>query len=183
MTDMLEQMKLRRSVRKFEDKAVPRDVLEQILEAARWAQSWANTQCWDIVVVDDTETKARLRDTVPEGNPGRRAVDCAPVVLAICGKCGASGFYKDIGTKFGDWMLFDLGIATQNMALAAHNLGLGSVVLGLFDHDTAKTALDVPEGHELVALMALGYPAKDPSAPPRKKLSEFVHYNNWRNSI
>ena len=72
----------------------------------------------------------------------------------------ASGFYKgSVTTKFGDWFLFDLGIATQNMALAAHALGLSSVVLGLFDQDKARAVIGLPDDYEIATLMPLGYPA------------------------
>jgi len=75
--------------------------------------------------------------------------------------------------------MFDLGIATQNLCLTAHNLNLGTVIVGLFDHDKAKDILKVPEGYEVVALVPLGYPAKEASAPPRKEIAELVHYNTF----
>jgi len=100
--------------------------------------------------------------------------------LALCAKLGTSGYYHGVvTTKFGDWFLFDLGIAAQNIALAAHAVGLGSVVLGLFDQDKARTAIGVPEGYELVALMPMGYPAEEPRAPKRRASQEFVHYDRW----
>jgi nitroreductase len=73
--------------------------------------------------------------------------------------------------------MFDLGIACQSICLTAHALGLGTVVVGLFDHDKAKTVLKVPPGYELVAMIPLGFPAKTPSAPNRREISEFTHQN------
>jgi nitroreductase len=84
-------------------------------------------------------------------------------------------FMDQVTTKFGDWFMFDLGIACQTIALAAHALGLGTVVVGLFDHDKARAVLKVPEGHELVALIPVGYPAKISSAPNRRKIAEITH--------
>ena len=73
--------------------------------------------------------------------------------------------------------MFDLGLATQNLCLAAHACGLGTVILGLFDHNQAKTILKVPEGCELVSLIPMGYPAKRPSAPKRRQIEEFAHFD------
>jgi len=112
----------------------------------------------------------------PKGNPAWSAILQAPVVLALCGRLKSSGYYKDqVTTKFGDWFMFDLGIACQTIALAAHALGLGTVVVGLFDHDKARAVLKVPEGYELVALIPVGYPAKISSAPNRREIAEFTH--------
>ena len=82
-------------------------------------------------------------------------------------------------TKFGDWFMFDLGIAIQTLCLTAYDLGLGTVIAGLFDHNRAKEVLEVPEGYELVALIPLGYPAHDPAAPTRRGISEFAHYDKF----
>jgi nitroreductase len=75
--------------------------------------------------------------------------------------------------------MFDLGLATQNLCLTAHELGLGTVIVGLLDHDKAKSVLHVPDTHEVVVLIPLGYPAKSPSAPKRKEISEFTHYETF----
>ena len=104
----------------------------------------------------------------------------APAILVLCGKQGSSGFYKgQVTTKFGDWFMFDLGLATQSLCLAAWNLGLGTVVVGLFDHNRAAAVLGVPEGYELVAMLPLGYPAKQPAAPKRREISEFTHQERF----
>ena len=170
----------RRSVRSFEERDVPEEVLNQLLEACRWAPSWANTQCWEIVVIRDPDVRKGIEQAVPEGNPAVRCIVSAPVLLGLCARRNVSGFYRgQASTKFGDWFMFDLGIAAQNIALSAHALGLGSVVLGLFDQDKARTFLELPEDCDLVALMPLGYPAEEPRTPKRRALSEFTHYDRW----
>jgi nitroreductase len=75
--------------------------------------------------------------------------------------------------------MYDLGIATQSLCLAAHDLGLGTVIAGLFDHDKAKEILGVPDGYEVVSLIPLGYPAKTPSSPKRREVEEFTHYDTF----
>ncbi len=180
MADLSEIIQSRRSIRNYQDKAVPDDVLNKILEAVRWSPSWANTQCWEVLVVRDPETKQKLQATLPPTNPGGRAMVEAPVVLVLCGQLNKSGSYKgQTVTKFGDWFLFDLGIATQSICLTAHSLGLGTVVVGLFDHNQAKQVVGLPEGYELVVMLPLGYPAKEPAAPKRREIGEFVHQGKF----
>ncbi len=181
MPEFVEIVKTRRSIRKYEDRNVPPEPLDTILEAVRWSPSWANTQCWEIVVVRDPAVKQQLQATLPpKGNPAAGAMLQAPVVLALCGRLKSSGYYKDQApTKFGDWFMFDLGIACQNICLTAHALGLGTVVVGLFDHDRAKAVLKVPEGYELVAMIPLGFPAKVSSPPNRREIAEFTHQDTF----
>jgi nitroreductase len=180
MTEIMDVIKERRSVREFEDRDIPAESLNTILEAAQWSQSWANTQCWEIILVEDPGLRTQLRATMPEGNPATKAITEAPLLLALCGTLKSSGYFKGrVTTKFGDWFLFDLGLVTQNLCLAAHALGLGTVVVGLFDHDKAKEILSVPDTHELVTLMPLGYPAQTPTAPKRRAVEEFTHQNSF----
>ncbi len=177
---IMEVIKSRRSVRNFEDKAVPEDLLQAVLEAVRWTPSWANTQCWQIVVITDPAVKEKVQAAVPKSNPAFKSIVNAPVVLALCARLNSSGFYKDmVTTKFGDWFMFDLGLAAQSIALSAHAAGLGTVIVGLFEHDKAAAALQMPEGYELVSLMPLGYPSKVPSAPKRKEISEISSSNSF----
>ena len=181
MQDLMDVIKSRRSVRKYEETPVPDEKLETLLEAVKWAPSWANTQCWEIIVIKDPAIKEKLQTSLPaKGQPASKAIVQAPVVLGVCAKTKSSGYYKDlVTTKFGDWFMFDLGIACQNICLTAHNLGLGTVMVGLFDHEKAAGILNVPSGYELVLLIPLGYPAKQSSAPKRREISEFTHHDTF----
>jgi nitroreductase len=180
MADVLEVIKERRSVRNFQNKPVSSETLETLLEALRWSPSWANTQCWEVVVVTEAETKQKLQATLPPTNPAVKAMVEAPVILVLCAQLKKAGYYKgQATTKFGDWFLYDLGIATQTLCLAAQALGLGTVVVGLFDQDKAKAVLGVPEGYELVSMLPLGYPEKIPAAPKRREVVEFVHQEKF----
>jgi nitroreductase len=181
MTDLMTLMQERRSVRKYEERPVTEETLQKVLEAVRWAPSWTNCQCWEVIVVKDPAIKAQLQASLPpKGNPAASAMVQAPVVLVMCAKSGVSGFYKDQpSTQFGEWMMYDLGLATQNLCLMAHSLGLGTVVVGLFDHQKARQAVGVPAGYELVTMIPLGYPAKSGAAPKRREVSEFTHQEKW----
>jgi nitroreductase len=176
MSEFMEILKGRRSIRRYGEKEIPEDVLNQVFEAVQWSPSWANTQCWEVVVVRDPATKEKLEATLTQTNPARKAMVQAPVVLALCGKLKSSGCYKgEVTTKFGDWFMFDLGLATQSICLVAHAQGLGTVVVGLFDHDRAREVLGVPEGYELVVMIPIGYPAKESPPPKRRETADFVH--------
>lgn len=180
MTDIMETIKGRRSVRRFEETDVTPQDLEKVLAAVQWSPSWANTQCWEIVVVRDRGQKEKLQETISPKNPATKALVNAPVVIAVCGKLNSSGYYKDLAvTALGDWYLYDLGLATQSLCLCAHSLGLGTVIVGSFDHTKAGVVLGVPDGCQVVALVPLGYPAKTPSAPKRRAISEFVHTDRF----
>lgn len=170
----------RRSIRKYQDKQIPDEVLNQVLEAIKWSPSWANSQCWEIVVVKDAAQKEALKATFVPTNPAGPAMLAAPVVLAVCAKLKSSGYYKGVApTKFGDWFMFDLGIVTQSICLAACDQGLGTVVAGLLNHDEAKKVLGLPEGYEMAVLIPLGYPDQAPSAPKRREISEFTHQDKF----
>jgi nitroreductase len=178
--DLMEAIKGRRSIRKYKPDPVPEDALQKIMEAVRWAPSWANTQCWELIVVKDPKIKSELATALTKTNPSLSSITEAPIVIVLCGKKGVSGFKKgEAATMKGDWLMFDTGIAMQNLCLAAHSLGLGTVVVGLFDHKKVEEILGVSQNAEVVAMTPLGYPATEGSAPKRKELSEFVFYDRY----
>jgi nitroreductase len=178
--EVLEAIKTRRSIRKYTTDPVDDQTLEMVLEAARWAPSWANTQCWRFVVVQDSATKSKLADTLNETNPARDAIRNAPLVIAACAELSKAGLKEgEIVTDKGDWFMFDVALAMQNLVLAAHSLGLGTVYVGRFDAKEAAKILGLPEGYCSVALTPLGYPAETKDPRPRKELSEIVFHDRW----
>jgi nitroreductase len=178
MSDLMDIIRNRRSIRRYQEKAIPETILHKLLEAARWAPSWANTQCWHFVVVKDTEIKKKIQEAVPPRNPSSLAIVNAPVLLVVCGQLKRSGYYNgEYPTKFGDWFMYDLGLATQNLCLAAHDSGLATVIVGLFDHDKVGKVIKLPAAHEVLVLIPLGYADHEPSPPKRRELQEFVHYD------
>ena len=171
----------RRSIRRFQDRPVEPDTLSEVLEAARKAPSWGNLQCWELVIVQAAADKKKLAGLLSAKNPATKCMESAPVVIAVCGNPLKSGYYKEEQvTRYQHWFLYDLGLISQNICLKAHALGLGSVIVGSFDHDAAEKLLHIPPGYELVALIPLGYPDHHPSAPARRSISEFVHYDRFR---
>lgn len=179
--DLDEAIVGRRSTRKFSEYIVSDAEIMSLIEAARWAQSWANTQVWEFIVVRDRGLIEQVVGTYAEKNPATKGSLGASALIVACAKTGVSGCYdgKDV-TKLSNWYLFDLGIAVQNLSLKAHAMGLGTVVVGLMDHDACKKVLGVPDGYEVVAVLPIGRPAAPPrSGPPRKEISGFLHRNKF----
>ncbi len=184
--DTLEAIKTRRSVRKFSNRPVETDKLQEVLEAARMAPSWANLQCWQFVVVTDPAVKTRISELSyveaffgPKGykaNPAQKALAEAPVVIVACADPGQSGDLR--GQQY---YLTDVGIAAENLMLAAHAQGLGSVFVGVFDEQELGELLNIPPELRIVGLFPLGYPEGElKGGPPRKELDAIVHYEKWQ---
>jgi len=180
--EILKTIRTRRSIRYYESQPVEEDKINTVLEAARWAPSWSNTQCWRFIVVKDEATKSQLAKTLTQWNAARSAssVTQAPVVLVACAELGKSG-YKDgvLCTDRDDWHVFDVALAIQNLVLGAHSLGLGTLHIGAFDAGDAARILKVPPGVDVIELIPLGYPKKVGKPPPRKELSEIVFYESY----
>ena len=169
--DVFEAIKTRKSVRAFQDKPVPEDALQQILEAARLAPSASNRQEWRFVVVRDAETRKQLIDVAR----GQQFVGEAPVVLACCAEtdehvmaCGHLCYPIDVA------------IAIDHITLCATALGLGTCWIGAFDEAKARAVLGIPDDIRVVELLPLGYP-RDPSAVEKKRLplAQLVKYERW----
>lgn len=180
MQNFDELVSSRRSIRRFMARPVEEETLAKILEVARWAPSWANTQCWEVVAVTDAQLLKQMAEELSPKNPASLAMARGPLTLAICGAKKKSGFYKgQQSTSLGDWLMFDLGLFTQTICLAAHAEGLGSVVVGYFNHDKVTELLGVPAEYSVVALLPMGYPDQAPPAPKRREALEFTHYERF----
>jgi len=180
--DYFEAIAGRRSIRKYKEESVNDKDLRKILEAGRMSASWANTQCWEIIVVADFQVKAALAKTLSDTNPARKAMVQAPIILAACGQTEKSGYKKGAATTvLGDWLMFDVALFLSNVTHAAHALGYGTVHVGLFDHVKVGRLLEIPDDVQVVELLPLGRPElrtfKD--EPPRKDLDDFVHYEKF----
>jgi len=187
--ELFEAIHSRRSIRKYTSDPVDDKKIDAILEAGRWAPSWANTQCPRFVVVRDAKIRAALSEAMvkrksPDGievpSPAAVALTVVPVVIVVCAEIGKSGTKPGAGaganyvTDKGDWFMYDAALATENMVLAAKAQGLGTVILGLFDAAKAEQAINLPKGYRVVAMFPVGVPAEEGKAPPRKELSEIV---------
>jgi nitroreductase len=178
--DLFDAIKTRKSFRKYKPTPVSDQDLNKILEAARWAPSWKNSQCWRFIVVRDNEVKKKLADTLAPGNGAAEGIRNAPVTIVACAELQKAGFKQgQAETVKGDWYMYDVGLAMEHVCLAAAALGMGTVHVGLFDHKKADEVLQIPAGFTVVAISPLGYPEGEPRGPGRKELSEIVFYDKF----
>ena len=185
--DVLEAIRNRRSIRKYKAAPIDDATLRKVLEAAQWAPTWANTQCGRFIVVKDEKIKNALADTMAAPtSPGGNALRTAPVVIVACAELGKSGFRRNPPTepatdKGDSWYMFDVALAMENVALAAHGLGLGGVHLGLFDAKKAAAAVQLPVNYAVVEMMPLGYP-DEAKTSVRKELNEIISVDRFGNA-
>ena len=178
--ELMKAIKERRSIRKYRKDMPSDEIISYVLKAAQLAPSWANTQCWEFILVKDESIRLQLSKTLPETNPARGAVQHAPIVIVACAKKGISGFFKGNSvTDKGDWMLFDVALALQNLTLAAYEKGLGSVHTGFFDSSQVEEILNVPSHVAVIELLPIGYPEKEGKMTPRKQVEDFVFYDSY----
>ena len=156
----------RRSIRRYEQKEIPRDVLDKILEAGRQAPSAANRQPWHFIVLTDSEIKKELS----KGVFGRFIKD-APVTVVGCA-------HRELIA--GKWSIISTTIALQNMVVAAWAMGVGSCWIGDFTQEKVKKLLGIPERWDVVALVSFGYPAETPQPRKKKPIEEIVSFNSFR---
>jgi len=170
--DLLELIKTRRSIRKFDStKPVSEETVQRILEAAIWAPSAGNTQCWRFHVVRDAKLKQRL--AVEAGH--QPFINEAPVVIVVCADLHhVERSYGDRGRN--TYALQDTAAAIQNMLLTITSFGLGCCWIGAFNEEKAAEILNLPRGLRPLAMLPIGTPAERPKVPPRRLLDEVTTY-------
>ena len=173
-------IKTRRSIRKFQDRPVRKDVIEDLVEAASYAPTWKNTQTTRYIAVTDPALKQKIAEDCVMGFKGNtNSIVGAPVLIVTTIVHGRSGFERDgsyTTSKEDRWEVYDAGICAQTFCLAAHDAGLGTVIMGIFDEAKVAEVLDIPEGQIPSALIALGYPAQSPDAPKRKPVEDLLSF-------
>ena len=169
--DVYEAISVRKSVRKFQDKDIPEEVLTRLFAAARLAPSASNRQEWRFVVVRNPETRKKL--AVAARN--QTFVGEAPVVLACCAE--TNGHVMTCGQPC---YPIDVAIAMDHLTLCAAAEGLGTCWIGAFDETKVKEILGIPTGIRVVELMPVGYPADPaPVSKSRLPLDQIVKRERW----
>lgn len=184
--NVFEAIRNRRSIRRYKTDPLDDKTVQTILEAAHWAPSWGNMQCWRFIVVRNPEIKSQVADTLTRikidnelvENAATRAMKQAPVLIVLCAEMNKAGCRTD-GTPVTDkgdyWYMFDIALAMENLALAAHALGLGTVIVGGFDAPKVAKILGVPSGFCVVTMTPLGVPDHKGQVSPRKQLSDVLY--------
>jgi nitroreductase len=175
----LELVNKRQSVRAYEERSVPRDILERCLEAARLSPSACNSQPWSFIVVDDPDLRKKVADSAFSGIYSMNTFAKAAPVLVVIVRDKA-GYLSRIGGQFRDvkYSLVDIGIAIEHFVLQAADEGVGTCWLGWFDEGAVKRILGIPRDRRADMMLSVGFPADDEVRPKaRKALGEISRFN------
>lgn len=169
--EAIEAIHTRRSIRKYTDRPVPRELVNELLRAAMCAPSAVNAQTWVFIVIDDR----KLLDEIPKFSPYASMCREAPLAILVCGDTTlekAPGFWVQ-----------DCSAATQNLLLAAHAVGLGAVWTGIYPREdrveSFRKAFGLPNHVIPLGLVPIGYPAQRPVLQDRYRV-EKVYCNAYR---
>lgn len=167
---MLDTILKRRSIRRYTDRNVSEEIVTDLLKAAMSAPSAHNQQPWEFVVI----TERDLLDAIPSFHPYSQMLTGAPLAILVC--CNTTNFAAE------DFWPQDCAAATENILLAATELGLGSVWLGVYPREDLmkglKDLLTLPEHIKPFAIISLGYPAVE-KGPSNRFDPARVHRNGW----
>lgn len=168
--EALEAIHTRRSIRKYENRMIPEDMIAQILKAAMSAPSAGNEQPWHFVVITDRD----ILEKIPGFHPYAGMTREAPLAIAVCADL-------KLEKHRGNW-ISDCAAATQNLLLAAHALGLGAVWTAIYPRkpriDGLRKLLGLPGNVIPLALVPMGYPGQESTLEDRFK-PERIHYDTW----
>jgi len=168
--DLLEIIKNRRSIRVFKKQAVTQDIIEKLLEAARWAPSAGNVQPWAFVVV----SSQKMKQSLSMAAFGQKDLEESSVVIVVCANEKLAE--QSYGVRGKSLFCFqDTAAAIQNMLLTAYSLGLGSCWIGAFNEDEIRQVIKAPKEMRPIALIPVGYPNEAPAARSRRPVSEIMH--------
>jgi nitroreductase len=168
---VLALLKGRRSIRRYRPDPVPDDMVEQLLEAGRWAPSASNRQPWTFIVVRDEAVRRAVAQHPAVFLIRWAHVAEAPLLIVLCGNA-RNPVYRQ-------FLHEDVGLAGSQIMLQAHALGLGTCWVGGLDRKAVAGTLKLPDHLEIVGLLTVGFPAEDPDPRPRKPLAGIVHYDGY----
>jgi nitroreductase len=184
--DAIEAIMGRSSVRLFEERDIPVNIMVKVLECAQRAPSSGNKQPWEFILIKDKKVKEKIallgarslyeRKKAKLKDSKKKFGDIAKAPLFVVVACDTR--------KSPTFWRHDGSACTQNLLLAAHAVGVGSVWLGApialekLSKEIKKT-LKMPKTYEIVSIVALGYPSRAPTQSARKSLKDQVHYELW----
>lgn len=178
--ELMECIKSRRSVRKYTDEPITHEVIEEIIDAARFSPSWKNTQIVRYNIIEDKEIMNKIAtDCVLGFEFNTKTLSRATSILVVSYITKRCGYERDGSfstAKEDRWEMFDAGVATQTFCLAAHDKGVGTCIMGIFDEEKIAELIGLPENQKIGAVIAMGYPVFSPDAPPRKEVNDLVKY-------
>ena len=179
--EAVEMIKNRRSIRKYKDEVVPRELMEEIIEITRWAPSWTNSQTPRFTLVNEQSVIEKFATDGVKGfvyNAGTLKAAKNVAVLSFAeGKSGRADKYEiETDDNPGRWEYFDAGIACQTFCLASYAKGIGTCIFGIIDEAVIAEAIKLPVGEKVAALIVYGYPDQETKPPRRKEVEELARW-------
>ncbi|MFH1612263.1 MAG: nitroreductase family protein [bacterium] len=170
--NFFEVIKIRRSIRSYQDKPVEKEKLEKILDTAHLAPSAKNIQPWKIILVDDK----KLKENLVEATKGQKFLMEAHCVIVAC--VNEKECYQELGDYTTSFAV-DGAIFLDHLILSATALGIGTCWIAKFNEIKIKNILNIPKDYRVIGLTPLGYPAESGKDKGRKSLSEILYKNKW----
>ncbi len=176
--ELMDVIRQRKSVRKYTDKPIEREWIEECVEAARLAPSADNMQPWRFVVLDDPEMRKEYVRHVCRGIYRKsQFIENAPALVVVIAKLNFLVHRMGKLVTRTDLHLIDIGIAGEQLVLRAREIGIGTCWINFFNVKRAERFLGLPRNHKVVSMIAMGYPAegstKDQPRLPREKILFF----------
>ena len=196
--NVYEAITKRRSIRRFQNEPVPYKVLEKCVDAGRLAPSGRNKQAWEYIIVDDRQLLPELFDNIggtvklppEEGGPRPENTAKAYIIIVIDKSLELIANQRRM-------VFYDVGMAAENIILAALEQGIGCCPILSFNEEGIKKALGIPEGYDVGLVIAMGYPEESPVVDevtdttnirvddklvrhvPKRKLADILHRNKF----
>lgn len=179
---LIDLIKRRQSDRKYDpSRQVPRELLEQVVEAAHWAPSATNGQPWHFIIVDEPELKAEVAGALTSplvGKMNHFAKEASALIVVVEEPSNVAG-------RVGSLLLqnhlphIDVGIAAAHLTLAATELGLGSCIMGWVNQKKIQKALSLPKSRSVPLVISVGYSLEAQKAKKRKRMEEICSWNEY----
>lgn len=168
----------RRSMRAYDaGKTVSKEQVEELVKAATYAPSWKNSETARYYCVMQDNNEVFASQCLPQFN-ANNSKGAALVVTTFV--TNHSGYENDGLTPTNEcgngWGYYDLGLHNEIFVLKAKEMGLDTLIMGIRDADSIREFCDIPENEQIVAVIALGYGAKEAKMPPRKGVSEILKF-------
>lgn len=167
---LIDIIKKRRSIREFHKKEISRENIDKLIDSLIWAPSAGNLQSRRFFFIFNTDLKKQLANAAL----GQHFIADAPLVCIACVDNRIEKYYGKRGVEL--YAIQDVAASVENMLLMACEMELGSVWVGAFHEDEVSEAMKLPKNLRPVAMVAIGYPAENPSPPPRVSSEDAVKF-------
>jgi nitroreductase len=171
--EVIDAIRTRRSVRKFKKKAVPMEIIKEIIELGNSAPSAGNLQARDFIVVSEQKIKEQLAKAAL----GQFFLADAPVVLVVCSNLKRIAPYGSRGKNL--YCIQDASAAIQNILLTVHSKGLSSCWIGAFSEKDAANVLSLPDYIRPIAIIPIGYADEKADESPHIPIEKLIHHERW----